>query len=208
MLQLSPLRLFFYIIVLSALVFLYVFWLNSSHNQEMDQVEARIERLGMESQTRDIKRAANNLVRAYFADADRFYLEKQVQSMELLNDQRHELEKLIQVKSIAEDPRATRRLTALRDNRIVFSEGMVQSYPFFNEIPESLVQPVEVNVDDIRELLAKLEGIKIGPYVPGDRRPQILITEFRLDRKNASREEESYMLNLKLLRREYLQAAP
>lgn len=202
--HLSPLRIFIYILLINALVFAYVFWHDQQANQEIDNAARRIMRLERESTTRDIKRADNNLVRTYYEDADRFYLEKQVQSMELLQDQRRDLEQLLQVKSIAEDPRATRRLAALRDNKMVFSEGMVQPYPFFNEIPESLSQPVEVNVENIRELLAKIEGVKIEPYTPGERRPQFLITEFRLDRKSLSRDEDSYMLNLKLLKREYL----
>lgn len=202
--HLSPLRLFLYVLLANALIFGYVLWHNHSANQEVDDVERRIGRLDRETQTKDIKRAANNLVRSYYADADRFYLEKQVQSVELLKDQRRDLEKLLQVKSVAEDPRATRRLNTLRENKMVFSEGMVQSYPFFNEIPESLSQPVEVDIEDIREVLAKIEGVKIGPYLPGEKRPQFLITEFRLDRKNISKDEDSYMLNLKLLKREYL----
>lgn len=200
---LSPLRLFLYLVLLNALVFVYVFWLSSAAHSEVDDVKRRMVRLEQDIKTQDRKRASNNLVRAYYEDADRFYLEKQVQSMSLLQDQRQELEKLEQVKSIAEDPKVTRRLNALRDNHMVFSEGMVQSYPFFNEIPETLVQPVEVNVDDIRQLLAKIEGVKIGADEPGPQRPQFLITEFRLDRKSGADKEETYMLNLKLLKREY-----
>lgn len=202
--QLSPSRLFLYLILLNALVFAYVFWHDHSENAQINEVQRRMIRLEQDSQTRNRKRSDNNRVRAYYADADRFYLEKQVQSMPLLRDQRQELEKLLQVKSIAEDPRITRRLAALKENRMVFSEGMVQSYPFFNEIPESLSQPVEVDIEDVRELLAKLEGVHLGPYTPGERRPQMLITEFRLDRKSLSQNENSYMLNLKLLKREYL----
>lgn len=201
---LSPLRLFLYIVLLNALVFVYVFWHSSSAHSEVDDVKRRMVRLEQEIKTQDRKRASNNLVRAYYEDADRFYLEKQVQSMPLLEDQRKELEKLAQVKSIAEDPKVTRRLNALRDNHMVFSEGMVQSYPFFNEIPETLVQPVEVNVDDVKRLLAKIEGVKIGADEPGPQRPQFLITEFRLDRKTGADKEETYMLNFKLLKREYL----
>lgn len=202
--QLSPSRLFIYLVLLNMLVFAYVFWHDHSENTQIDEVQRRMIKLEQDTQVRDRKRADNNRVRTYYADADRFYLEKQVQSMSLLRDQAQELEKLLQVKSVSEDPRITRRLTALKDNRIVFSEGMVQSYPFFNEIPETLSQPVEVDVEDIRELLAKLEGIQLGPYTPGERRPQFLITEFRLDRKSLSQNENSYMLNLKLLKREYL----
>lgn len=204
MFNLSPFRLFLYVLLANMLVLGYVLWNNHSANQEIDLVQRRIERLEFDTQTKDIKRASNNLVRSYYADADRFYLEKQVQSIELLKDQKRDLEKILQVKSVAEDPRATRRLNTLRENKMVFSEGMVQSYPFFNEIPESLSQPVEVNVEDMREVLAKIEGVKIGPYLPGEKRPQFLITEFRLDRKNLSKDEDSYMLNLKLLKREYL----
>ena len=69
---------------------------------------------------------------------------------------------------------------------------------------ETLVHPIEVNVDDIQEILSGIEGVIIGPYEPPPNPPQLLMLDFKIDRKGISEKNEVYGLNLKLLKREFL----
>ena len=65
----------------------------------------------------------------------------------------------------------------------------VQSNHFFQETAETLVHPVEVDVTDIRKILAKAEGIEIDPFIPGPNRPLLLITDFKIDKKMNSEKD-------------------
>lgn len=202
--QMPQNRVLLYLFCFSLLPILFALWNYQIHVSTLDMLEERVQRMQLTYSNTARKQASNLLVRNYYKDADRFYLEKQVESMRLLEKETDALQKASSQKSMAEDPRISRRLAALNNNTIVFSEGMVQSYPFFNEIPDSLAHPVEVDVADIRDLLAKIDGRKIGEDEPGPNRPQLLITDFRLDRKSTPNESEVYNLNFRLIKREYL----
>lgn len=89
-------------------------------------------------------------------------------------------------------------------NSLVFSEGVVQTFPLFQETTETLVHPVEVNATDIQKILARIEGLKIHEFSSGPHRPQLLITDFKLDKKKVNDKSEVYLLNLKLIKREFL----
>lgn len=110
-------------------------------------------------------------------------------------------------KNYPDDENIKKRLEFLQSggNTLVFSEGVVQSNPFFQEVLETLVHPVEVDADDIREILAKIEGIPIRNYAPGPNRPQLIVLEFKIDKKQMSEKNEIYLLNMKLLKREFVQ---
>lgn len=202
--QVPQSRVLLYIFCLSLLPIVFAMFHYNSETQSLQRLESQVSRLQEAAQIRNRKQSANALVRSYYSDADRFYLEKQTESTHLLEQESEALQKLGNQPHMAEDPRITRRLGVLAGNTLVFTEGMVQSYPFFNEIPEALQHPIEVEVEDIKELLAKIEGTKIGPYEPGPNRPQLLLTDFRLERKAPQGESEIYNLNLKILKREYL----
>lgn len=202
--QMPQSRVLLYLFCLSLIPLVLALFHYHSESQSLQSLDSQITRLQQAAILRERKQAANNLVRSYYADADRFYVEKQTEALHLLQSETTALQKLGHQPSIAEDPRVSRRLSALTGNTIIFTEGMVQSYPFFNEIPEALQHPVEVDVDDIKKLLSIIEGVDIGPYEPGKNRPQLIITDFRLDSKANQGESEVYILNLKILKREYL----
>lgn len=202
--QMPQSRVLLYILCLSLLPILFAIFHYYSNSQSLQSLNARVVHLQESAAIRERKQAANSLVKNYYADADRFYLEKQTEAMRLMEKEVDALQKLGSQPHMAEDPRVTRRLSILSSNNIVFNEGMVQTYPGFNEIPGTLQHPIEVDVEDIKRLLSKVEGTKVGIHEPGPNRPQLLITDFRLDRKAAQDESETYNLNFKILKREYL----
>lgn len=196
-------RVLLYIIGCSLLPILFVLFRFYNEKSTLNELESRITSLQQSAFIRDRKQANNLLVRSYYQDADRFYIDKQIESMPLLEAETQALQKLSGISYMAEDPRISRRLNAIANDKLIFSQGMVQSYPYFNEVPESLSHPVEVDVHDLRALLAKIEGVKIDAIEPQSNRPQLIITDFRLERKGGEGENETYTLNLKLIKREY-----
>lgn len=152
------------------------------------------------------KLSQNRVVRAHFANADHFYIDKHIESLVLLEDEVRALEKLAESSTYGNHQAIKNRIDFLtgNDNRLVFTEGVVQSYPGFQETQESLLHTVEVNEEDLRHILSRIEGIDIGDYSPGPNRPQLIITDFKIDKKNTFANNEVFILNLKLLKREFL----
>lgn len=121
------------------------------------------------------------------------------------------LQKISNDKGFANDDRIKKRLDYLsglgpagHGNELIFSEGVVQSFPLFQETVETLVHPVEVNAGDLQKILARIEGIEMGGIKTGPNRLQLLIIEFKLDKKAIHDKNEVFQLNLKLVKREFL----
>ncbi len=81
-------------------------------------------------------------------------------------------------------------------NRIQFTEGASQNGEGFVETIEIMSHPVEIDDQDLKEILNRIEGIRPG-------KPQLIISDFKLVRKALSGGNEVFETHLKLLKREY-----
>jgi len=152
------------------------------------------------------KESANLAVREQFRDADHFYIDKYLETMVFLEPEVEGLQQLLKDKNFPDDDKVRKRLDMLTGskNSMVFSEGVVQTTPQFQETTETLVNPVEVNIDDVKKILARIEGVEIGSYSPAPNRPQLLVTDFKLEKKKVGDKNEVFLLNLKLIKREFI----
>ncbi len=199
-------RLVLYGLVVGLLPVLFVAVMIWSRSAELDALSATIDNVESMAMSYKRRQAVNLSVRNHYRDADHFYIDKQLEVLSFLEPEREALEKIINNKNFAGDPTIKKRLETLSGptNSLVFTEGVVQSFPLYQETTETLIHPVEVNVDDIQKILAKTEGIEVGPYKPGSNRPQLIVLDFKLDKKNHDNQNEVFILNMKLLKREYL----
>lgn len=198
-------RLITYAIILSFLPFLFVlisFYSRISYMDDLDEKLSQTERLALQQE----KRQAQNLtVIHHFRDTDHFYLDKRLESLPFLENEVEALQKIVAHKNFTGDEDVKKRLDFLTSgNYLRFAEGVVQTYPQFQETTETLIQPVEVNVQDIQKILAYVEGVKIDQFEAPKDRPQLIILDFRLDKKKLQEKNEVFLLNMKLLKREYL----
>ncbi|MFI0435367.1 MAG: hypothetical protein ACH350_06545 [Parachlamydiaceae bacterium] len=199
-------RLILYLLSLGALPLIFVLFLFVSQQKELKEFHESLEVIQHQALMKEKKQALNMAVRQHFHDADHFYIDKYLETLVFLEPEIEQLQKIVQDKNFADDDKIKKRLELLtsQENALVFSEGVVQTFPFFQETSETLVHAVEVNTADIKKILARIEGIKIGEYSPGPDRPQLVINEFKLDKKKINDKNEVYLLNLKLIKREFL----
>lgn len=199
-------RIFLYSILLGLIPFVIVFMQFYFEKSTLQDIQERLENIKSQAFLKEKKQATNLAVRQHFSEADHFYIDKCLETLTFLEPEIELLQKTVQNKNFADDEIIKKRLEYLTSpaNSMVFTEGVVQSFPLFQETTETLVHPVEVNVADLQKILTRLEGIKIGPYEPCPNRPQLLITDFKLDKKKLSEKNEVYLLNVKLLKREFL----
>lgn len=172
----------------------------------IDDLKVTINEMQQMALLRERKQAINMAVRNHFRDADHFYIDKYLETLTFLEPEIEGLQKLLTNKNLTDDEAIKKRLELLTGsgNSLTFSEGIVQSTPVYQETLETQVHPVEINGQDLQKILAKIEGIDIGSNSPGPNRPQLIILDFKLDRKSLNEKNEVFTLNLKLLKREYL----
>lgn len=198
-------RLLLYGLLLGLLPIILVIMTFYSQTENIDHLESMIQSVEEKAILREKKQATNLAVIEHYRDADHFYIDKYLETLTFLEPEIESLQKLVKNKNYAFDDTVKKRLEFLTNgNNFALTEGVVQSYPQFQETTETLVHAVEVNIDDIEEILAHIEGQKIGSYTPPPDSPQLLILDFKIDRKSISEKNEVYNLNLKLLKREFL----
>lgn len=198
-------RILLYLLIAGCIPFLFVLIALLARLGELDDLQDSLQRVQTAALARDKKQALNNMVSSHYHDADHFYIDKQLETISLLEPEIEALQKILQHKNAAEDEQIKRRLEQLTaGNAMAFSEGVVQTYPDFQETTETLVHPVEVNASDLQKILAKVEGIDIGTAAPGPNRPQLIVLDFKLERKKNIDKNEVFLLNMKLLKREFL----
>ncbi len=199
-------RVILYILIAGLLpVFFVIFYFleQKTDIEELDNYITRIENIAF---VREKKQSLNLTVSDHFKDSDHFYVDKNLETLTFLEPEIEVIQKLVNNKYFAGNETVKKRLDFITGpgNSLLFSEGNVQSYPFFQETIATLVHPVEVNIEDIKEILALTEGEPINGFSPGPDRPQIIILDFKLDKKDVFEGNQVFLLNMKLLKREYL----
>lgn len=204
--NISKTRLMLYGMIAGLLPFLLVLLLFFSENSSVNQMRSNIEEMQQLALIREKKQALNMAVRNHYRDADHFYIDKYLETLNFLEPEVESIQKLISNKNFVGDDAVKKRLELLTGpgNAMAFSEGVVQASPTLHETVETLVHPVEINSSDLQKILAHIDGIEIASFKPGPNRPQLIVLDFRLDRKTVSDKNEVFQLNLKLLKREFL----
>ncbi len=199
-------RITLYLIVLSLLPLCFVLFFLYTQKRHLEELQETLLSIEYQAFLKEKKQAQNLAVCQHFRDADHFYIDKYLETLVFLEPEIEMLQKITNDKNFADDERIKKRLEFLTSqaNSLVFSEGVVQSFPLFQETIETLVHPVEANSYDLKKILARIEDVKIGAFTPGPNRPQLLITEFKLEKKKINDKNEVFLINLKLLKREFL----
>ncbi len=199
-------RLVLYVLLLGLVPFILAAVYFMSQMNTLSSIENELLLVQSMAATRERKQAVNIAVRNNFRDADHFYIDKHLETLDFLEPEVESLQKVVNNKNFPDDENIKKRLEFLtgNDNNMIFTEGVVQSNPIFQETTETLVHPVEINIQDLRTILAKIEGTEFSQVGPSPNRPQLIILDFKLEKKHVTDKNEVFLLNLKLLKREYL----
>lgn len=204
--HIPPKRVLIYMMSAGLLPLLLVLMFFISSQNELNDLENHVEQVKQLALIREKKQAVNMALRHHFRDADHFYIDKHLETLTFLENEIESLQKIANNKNYPEDELIKKRLDHLSGtgNNMIFSEGVVQAFPLFQETTETLVHTVEVNSTDLQQILSRIEGVEIGSFAPLPNRPQLIVLDFKLDRKTLNEGNEIFLLNLKLLKREFL----
>lgn len=199
-------RLLLYIMLAGLIPLICVVFYYFSQEDTLSTLQFDVERVQQLAFNRERKQAINIAVKNHYRDADHFYIDKNLETLTFLEPEIDSLKKIMANPNFPNDENIKKRYETLTGpgNRMSFTEGQVLSGPFFQEVTETMIHPVEVNVADLQEILCRIEGIPIGTCVPPPGRPQLIIIDFKLDKKAVFEKNEVFQLNIKLLKREFL----
>lgn len=193
-------RLYLLIAALAPLVGIALFYAHevSMCTQAKEEIRAAAKMLELQQKRQHLNRCA----RATFVGADHFYIDKQLETLSFLNKEEEEIKLLLKTEKGLPDKAILERLKWLGKNHLQFSEGSVQTFGGVTETLEELVGAVELDGEDLMSLLTRIEGVSWRGQLPPEGRPQLLITDLQLERKERGG-SEVFDLHLKVLKREF-----
>lgn len=199
-------RLLLYCMLLGLLPILAVAFVFFNRLENLDSIEQNIADMQLLALQKEKKQSVNRGIRLQFTEADHFYIDKYLESLVFLTPEIKNLEEISNNPNFTEDESLRTRLDFLTNgqNRLHFAEGALQSTPIYQEMVETAAHPVQIDVEDLKKILAYVEGVPIGSIEPLPGRPQLLFLDFKLDKKNNGPSGEVFLFNAKMLKREFL----
>lgn len=134
--------------------------------------------------------------------ADRDYIEKEVESLKFLDPELKKIQALLHSDPDNAPLKDRLRFIEGEQNRLHFREQNFQRAGGFQEVEVIQDHPVEMNRNDLKSLLARIENQPIGPFQPGENPPGLLIKKFDLLKKPIGSTEETFVINLELTKQE------
>jgi len=186
------------LIVLGLLPSLCAAFYYAQKKREWDTVSERIQQVHALSLSKARKQYTNTIVRQVYSDADSTYLENHLEPLSFLKKERETLERLLQNPTFTGNESAEKRYAFLtsRANHLEFIPQNPEVGEGIQEVQLLLSHPVEMDAHDLKEILTRIEGNRKG-------KPQLLITDFRFNKKTLLGGNEVFEVNLKLLKREF-----
>lgn len=200
-------RTIWFLLSIAPLPFFYLLFHFVCGMQNLGQVETEMQRIYLKTAHLEEVQRKENALLASLKKPDPHYLDKYLETLIFLPAEIKKLEAL-QAEN-PEDELIAKRLQFLQQggNRLIFSEEKIRNHELFREVEERQQYPIEVNEEDLKKLLCLIEGVTIWPYGPKEGRPQLIITDFKLTRKELPNQEKVYAVSMQLLKRENLESA-
>ncbi|NGX61888.1 MAG: hypothetical protein K940chlam9_01379 [Chlamydiae bacterium] len=191
-------RLLVYLVILGLLPLFGVGFFHIKQKKAWEEVETTLYSVYSTSQKQARKEAQNQSIRKAYASSDPLYIEQKLESLSFLQKEQKALRHLFDTPHFTGNEAAEKRYLFLTEkaNQLAFTQANTQSGPGFQESLQTLVHPVEIDSQDLRELLHKIEGDKAG-------KPQLIITDLKLSRKSYSNQNEVFGCAVKIVKREF-----
>jgi hypothetical protein len=170
--------------------------------QKLEQLENETNRIQSRMVILQETQRKENFLLASLKNPDPHYLDKHVETLTFLLPEIKKLEAIQSENS--EDDQIAKRLQWLKEggNRLRFSEEQIRVNELFRETEEKQQTPVELNEEDLKKLLCLIEGTTIWPYGPKEGRPQLIVKDFTLIKKELPSHEKVFAVTMQLIKRE------
>jgi len=194
------------ILAAAPIPFFFIFFQSIFGLQKLGQLEEEMQRIHTKVIMQQENQKKESSLLAALKNPDPHYLDKHVESLTFLLPEIKKLE-AVQLES-ADDDQVIKRLQWLKEggNRLRFSEEQIRNNALFRETEEQQQQSIELNEEDLKKLLCLVEGITIWPYGPKEGRPQLIMKEFKLTKKELASHEKVFVVSMQLIKRESLEA--
>lgn len=203
---LSQTRIIIYSLILGIIPLLFVEMNYMNAKARQDNLSIALSEAITNATNKNAQEFINKQVKEQYRNSNHFYIDQEIETISPLKDEVQALQKILSLGFHANEDLFRRRLQfhTSGQNAISFVEGSVKAYKGFQETQESLAHSVEVDLNDVKAILSRIEGIRFSEQdtLP-EQRPHLIITDWKMEKKKGLT-QELYALDVKLIKREYL----
>ena len=203
---LSQTRIIIYCLILGLLPLIFVEMNYMSAKARQDNLSMALSEAITNATSKNAREFVNKQVKQQYQDSNHFYIDQEIETIAPLKDEVQSLQKILSLGFHANEDQFRRRLQfhTSGQNAISFVEGSVKAYKGFQETQESLAHSIEADVNDVKAILSRIEGVRFSEEDPlPQQRPHLIITDWKMEKKKGLT-QELYVLDIKLIKREYL----
>ncbi|HSX26665.1 MAG TPA: hypothetical protein VLE89_06635 [Chlamydiales bacterium] len=199
--QMRPL--FFFLILAFPILFSFsLLFMQTSNLQELERRFTTAVRKG--KLAIDRKSQKEHFLQRY-DHTDPYFIDQQIESFFFLQKERQQLELLLQHPAFPKKELIQERLSFLtsKENHLSFIEENIRISSQMKETEEKQRHPIQLDEEDLQKLLALIEDIPIGSFLPSVQSPQLLINNFTLRNLQPPLHTPVWEIQMDLLKREF-----
>jgi len=200
----AKMRPFFFFVILvlpllSAAVFLFF------QNTRIQELEERFASASAKGKMAFERKAKKERFLRHYSNADPYFLDQKIESFSFLQNEKNQLETWLRHPALPRKEAIQERLSFLTEgtNRLSFAEENIRASGRIKETDEKQRHPVQMDENDLKKLLALIEDIQIGSYLPSNESPQLIVRELRLKKIKSPLQSEIFEIEMDLLKREF-----
>lgn len=175
------------------------FFLTFSRYEHLTEEMHRIHKKSVQVQALQQK---ENALLSSLSNPDHFYIDKHLETLFFLEPETKRIEAMLLENPHEESLKRRFHFLTEGPNRLLFSEVHTRQHQHYQEVEEKQQHAVEMNEEDLKRTLSLIEGVTIWPYGPQEKRPQLIIKDFQLSKKETPLHEFVYVINIDLIKRE------
>jgi hypothetical protein len=136
--------------------------------------------------------------------AHRDYLENEIESLQFMLPEIQKLQAFLHLNTNNEENQKRLNYLQSGQNSLRFRQQNFQRVGSLQEMEAKQLHPVEMNREDLKNLLARIENLQIGKIIHNSFPPDLLIKNIEVIKKPLPSDEEVFLVNLELIKREMI----
>jgi hypothetical protein len=139
-----------------------------------------------------------------YSQVNPYFLDEEIESFSLLQNEKQRLELLLNHPAFPNHQLLKERLSFLAENRLAFAETNIRTSAQVKEVEEKQRHPVQMDEEDLKQILLLIEDLPSESSLASEKRPQIVIKDFRLRKQQTHLQTGIFEVDMELLKREFM----
>jgi len=173
--------------------------------KSMEVFQGQFSSISLKAKTAFEKKSRKERFLEIHKNSNPYFLDQEIESLSFLCSEKERIKNWLSHPAIANKSILQKRLHFLESNqnRLSFIDEEIQMSKFVKETIEKQKNSIELDEEDLKNLLGLIEETNSNPDSLKKNRPQLIISDFSITKKNTPLQNEVLELKMDILKREF-----